>query len=179
MHSLPAARHLLALRLPEVDLLFGDLRNRYNASPERSFGAHIAIRSNWPPHSGGADENLQFLTSVCTFTAPFEIALARVGYFRSTVYLAPEPTGPIARLETRVSKLFPSDRSEAQPFMPQVSIAKGLLPHQAVTLGATLEQRIKQRGALTTMCSELSLMAFENGQWMTAERFVLGYAPRP
>lgn len=178
MHSLPVARNLLALRLPEVDLLFGDLRNRYNTSPERSFGAHIAIGSNWPPPSGGSEENLQFLASVCTFTVPFEIALARVGYFRRTVYLAPEPTGPISRLETRVSKLFPPDRSEARPFMPQVSIAKGLLPHQAVALGAALEQRIKQRGALTTVCSELSLMAFEDGQWMTAERFALGYVPR-
>ncbi|WP_284322047.1 2'-5' RNA ligase family protein [Dyella acidisoli] len=178
MHSLPAARNLLALRLPEVDLLFGDLSNRYKASSGHSFGAHIAIGSNWPPPGAGAEENLQFLASVCTFTAPFEIALARVGYFHSMVYLAPEPTGPISRLETRVSKLFPPDRSEARPFAPQVSIAKGLLPHQAAALGATLEQRIKQRGVLTTVCSELSLMAFEDGQWMTAERFVLGYVSR-
>lgn len=178
MHSLPAARHLLALRLPEVDLLFGDLRNRYNTSPERSFGAHIAIHPNWPPPSGGTEENLQFLASVCRFTAPFEIALARVGYFHRTVYLAPEPTAPISRLEMRVSKRFPSDRSEAQPFMPQVSMAKGLLPDQAVALGAALEQRIKQRNVLTTVCSELSLMAFEDGQWMTAQSFALGYIPR-
>lgn len=172
-HSL-VANTLLALRLPEVDLLFGDLRNRYDRSATRSFGAHIAIRAN--PSSPGewTSENISQLAAVCAFSSPFEIALDRVGYSLGAIYLAPEPTEPIFRLESRISQLFPVVRSVTHQVMPRVPIAGGLSPRQAVMLGMALENRIKQRGVLMTVCSELSLMTIDEGQWMTAERFVLG-----
>lgn len=170
------ANTLLALRLPEVDLLFGDLRNRYDRSATRSFGAHIALRANPTSPGDWTDENLRRLAAVCAFSSPFEIALAHVGYSIGAVYLAPEPTEPIFRLESRISQLFPVVQSVARQVMPRVPIAGGLSPRQAVMLGMAVENRIKQRGILMTVCSELSLMTIDDGQWMTAERFVLGEA---
>lgn len=165
---------LLALRLPEVDLLFGDLRNRYDVYEARSFGSHIAIRANHSSSHEWTAENLRSLSAVCAFSSPFEIALARVGYSLGAVYLAPEPTEPIFRLESRISQLFPVAQSAIRQVMPQVLMATGLSPRQTVMLGMALENRIKQRGALMTVCSELSLMAVDKGQWMTTEKFALG-----
>jgi 2'-5' RNA ligase len=173
-----AARTVLALRLPEVDLLFGDLRHRYGTSLKHSFGPHIAIRNNFTLPGGGTADTIQMLAAACTFTAPFEIALTRVGYFRSTVYFAPEPTGPIHRLETRISQLFPPSPMDVRRFKSHVVMGKGLLPPQAVTFVTALEHRIKQSGALLTVCSELSLMSFEDDQWNVINRFVFGNVVR-
>ena len=176
MSNLSVANTLLALRLPEVDLLFGDLRNRYDVSTARSFGCHIAIRPNHPSSGEWTEESLGLLAAVCAFSSPFEIALARVGYSLGAVYLALEPTEPIVRLESRISQLFSAVQSVTRQVMPRVPIAGGLSPRQTVMLGMALENRIKQRGVLITVCSELSLMTVDDGQWMTAEKFALGEA---
>lgn len=176
MHNLSSGNTLLALRLPEVDLLFGDLRNRYDISKARSFGSHIAIRTNQPSSHEWTAESLRLLSAVCALSSPFEIALARVGYSLGAAYLAPEPREPILRLEYRISQLFPASQSEMRQAMPRVPMATGLSPRQTVMLGMALENRIKQHGALITVCSEVSLMTIDRGQWVNAEKFALAGA---
>ncbi|GLQ45455.1 putative phosphoesterase [Dyella lipolytica] len=171
---------LLALRLPEADLLIGDLRDKHDPSARRSLGAHITIWFDWKPADQVSEADLSCLAELVATTAPIDITLRHVGYFHGVVYLSPEPALPLHELERRIRAVFTrEDRERPRPYVPHVTIGRKLSDETARLVGQEVERRILKGGALVTRCDRLSLLVLQNSHWVPQASFRCGGGVNP
>jgi 2'-5' RNA ligase len=116
------------------------IRQRYDRNVRR-WMPHITLLYPFAPRST-FDDVAPLLSATCSGLVPFSITLARFRSFthgrrRATLFLVPEPTEPLAALQTRLWEALPAyddTRRHANGFTPHLSVGQAQSAGEARTL---------------------------------------------
>jgi 2'-5' RNA ligase len=164
---------LLALMLPDADLVIGDLRDQHDPSAKRDLGAHITIRFDWLSANRITATDHDCIASICASTPTIVVTLARVAEFPRVVYLEPEPAAPIEALAKRIAERYPA-RADDHPFKPHVTVGRKLPGEDVKRIRNLASTRLVQQGNVTTSCNELTLLISRNGKWVRQRDYPFG-----
>lgn len=110
----------------------------------RRWMPHITLLYPFAPRST-FDDVAPLLSATCSGLAPFSVTLARFRSFthgrRATLFLVPEPTEPLAALQTRLWETLPAyddTRRHLNGFTPHLSVGQARSPGEAQALLETL-----------------------------------------
>lgn len=120
-------RSAVTLPVPEAEALVGEWRQQYDESARTGVPAHITILFPFLPPDDLGTQDEERLAAVFADTPMCHFQLARVGRFRSVVYLAPEPGGYFQALTQRVWSLYPSTPPYGGAFpevVPHLTVAQ-------------------------------------------------------
>jgi poly(A) polymerase len=137
-------------------------RRRYDRHQAR-WMPHLALIYPFRPREEFAEAEALVLQA-CAATAPFAITLARLGVFpytdrSSTLWVAPDPPGPVSALQQALQRVFPDcDDVARHPdgFTPHLCLGQTFGPRQVDERLAELRAAWKP---LSFQVRELSLLA--------------------
>lgn len=101
---------VLAIVVPELDEVVRERTRHYDPSyvsaDHRFVHAHVTVHAPWVDTPTGDD--LATISSIAAATERFEITFTDLAEFPDgTIYLRPDPPGPLRRLSDRVAVAFP------------------------------------------------------------------------
>jgi 2'-5' RNA ligase len=164
---------LLALLLPDADVVIGDLRDQYDPSTRRGLGAHITIRFDWLSANRITSVDHDCIASICASSPTIVVTLAKVAEFPRVTYLEPEPAGPIEALAKRIAERYPA-RTDDHTFKPHVTVGRKLPSEDVKRIGNLASTRLVQRGNIVTSCNELTLLVSRDGKWIRLRDYPFG-----
>jgi 2'-5' RNA ligase len=166
----------LVLLMPVTDRVVERWRQRYD--PVASFGmpAHVTVVYPWKPAVDITAADHAALRRLSGSLPGIEVTFERFGRFERTLWLDPQPAGPIVDLVERVVTEWPEYPPFAGAFarvVPHLTLADGRDPETLTDVVADVEARLPLRESTR----HLSLMRFDAGRWEVAAEFP--FAPRP
>jgi len=163
----------LVLRVPEAEPVVGRWRRQYD--PVTAFGvpAHITVLFPWLPIDEVTANDRAALVGICAGAAPLQITFARLGRFPRTLWLEPEPAGPITHLTEAMWQRWPAYPPYAGEFeesIPHLTVADQQDPDALRDVVSALESALPFHAAV----DELSLLVLRDGRWTLHSVFRLG-----
>jgi 2'-5' RNA ligase len=168
-------RAALVILVPEMELLVGAFRLKYDPTAADGMPAHITINYPFLPGIDPEDDLYQKLTDLFSKIEPFTITFGRSARFPGVLYLAPDPDTPLRQLIKMVAACFP----ESPPYGGALD---SIVPHLTVAYAEdkALESVERQLAALSREHLPLSvrvelvwLMDNRTGRWQKRKAFQL------
>lgn len=164
----------LILPMPEVEALVSRYRDKYDPSSAAGVPAHVTLLYPFlAPDAIGAAE-VTALTILFASSRPCDIAFTRCGRFDpKTLFLAPEPEGPLLDLMQRIAAHWP-----ACPLYG--GIYSDVVPHLTVSDSVTgemldrIEMAVASGLPVRARMAEAWLIENRTGRWEMRQRFALG-----
>jgi 2'-5' RNA ligase len=156
------------------------IRQRYSTGTDCSTPPHVTIvRTFWPSDLAPPESGMEImarLQAVQSQIRPFELRLGGVETFCSpkrVLYLAVEATEGL--LATRHKLLETLGLNDLRPFMPHLTLAKGLSQDQFEALLAQLKKTQWHRGRWSIQVDQLQLMrrTVDGSAWHCIQRIGL------
>ncbi|MGN6482699.1 2'-5' RNA ligase family protein [Luteibacter sp.] len=162
------SRTLLALLVPDVESLVGDLRSRLDPAAKLGLGAHFTVLYPFYDSEDITKAHLETLDVVAAMRRPLLFSLDHVGTFPSTVWLAPAPDAAIVELAHALEHAFPGRPATGRTFerfVPHLSVARNLRrAAEREMVVRDLERRVRG-GTTLCRCTELHVMGRNSGGW--------------
>ena len=125
----------LVLRVPEADPIVADWRMKHDPSAPLGMPAHVTVLFPFMPIEHIGTDVVAKLESLIPLHDVFDISFDDVKRFPGTLWLAPEPAGPIIALTEALQRGFPDYPMYGGAFaeiIPHLTVAQGdtdLLDH--------------------------------------------------
>jgi 2'-5' RNA ligase len=173
-----APESTLVILVPSAEATVGKLRRKLDRSAAWSVPLHITVLYPFAAPGSMSEELLVRLGAVLSGCAPFDFALAEIGWFDERVmYLAPTPREPFVELTNRIVSEFPEHRPYGGAYddvVPHLTIGEGVRPARLRRAARRVEPRLPIKAGASEVC----LMAPDgSGRWSIERRFRLGDAP--
>lgn len=172
------SRTLLALLVPDAEPWVGELRARYDPSAKLGFAPHITLVYPFFDSEDLSASRLRRLDDVAAMHSGLVFGLDRIATFPSTVWLAPEPSAPIAALAAALEAAFPKRPHATREFghyVPHLSVARNLRGEDAVAeMTLQLASRLPLPGTVSYACQELHVMRRDGQGWRSVHAAPLG-----
>lgn len=165
----------LVVKVPEAEAMVGALRARFDATAQLGVPAHITILFPFMPPDAVTPAVLQRVQAALDCVPAFAYALASVGRFDETAFLAPTPPEPFIRLTAAVAAQFPE-------FPPYGGRHQGMVPHLTVAHGSAcdaalaatdLQAQLPAGAGIRAWCGSVSLLENASGRWKDMHAFDL------
>src|SRR5688572_29643564 len=166
----------LVILVPEVELIVGAFRTRFDTSAIAGLGAHITILAPLIPPASLSQTDVSDLRTLFADHPAFEFSLVGLCGFPSALYLAPDPLTSFDALTEATAARFPQHPPYGGAFASPV-------PHLTVALQPPAEDLEAVAGSVLTAtalhlpiaCSahEVELVFRRNDRWSVQERFAL------
>ena len=161
------ARTLLALLVPEADVVVGSFRDVYDPSARRGLGAHITLIYPFIDSELLTPGVLARVREVAADIPAPMFRLSEVDTFPSVVWLAPEPARPIVQIASALERAFPDHPKGGgafPEFVPHLSVARHVQQEQAAVIHE-LQARLADYGPIYGWCECMTLLVNENRRW--------------
>jgi 2'-5' RNA ligase len=165
-------RSAVVVPVPEAAAAVDRWRERTcEAKPSTGVPPHVTLLVPFVAPAEITDDVIAELRDVLAVPA-FPLELRELRRFPGTLYLAPEPAAPFARLTAALGRRFPGCPPYGDPSLaviPHLTVAQGddaLLDRAAAEVTSALPLRAEIRETL--------LLEHDGARWQVRERFRLG-----
>lgn len=163
------------VRVPSIDGVVADLRNRFDSTAVPGVPAHISVLVPFmDPGKVTAGVLAAAQQALCEVPS-FEFKLGQVGRFPATAYLAPEPAAPFIAMTQALVRRFPAFPAYAGEFcdvVPHLTVAHGD-SQQAAAAAGELKERMRSTGPIAARCTSVVLLENASGRWRPMHEFAL------
>jgi 2'-5' RNA ligase len=167
----------LVLRVPEVDPVVDRWRGRYDPVAALGVPAHVTVLYPWISTALLTGDDVAAITAIAAASEPFELTFARVGRFPGTLWLDPQPGGPILALIAAVSARWPDYRPYGGTYgdqpVPHLTVADKTDPAALGHVVDDLERSLPVRSRI----AELSLVVRRADGWVLERAFPFSAQP--
>ncbi|HSV50504.1 MAG TPA: 2'-5' RNA ligase family protein [Burkholderiaceae bacterium] len=169
------AKSAFVVKVPQAELLVGDLRHRFDATAILGVPAHITVLFPFMDPESITPAIVENVQQAFHRMVAFPFALKTVGRFPTTAYLVPEPSAPFVAMTEALVAAFPS-------FKPYEGEHLGVIPHLTVAHGnaseadsaeAELGIRLGSFGPVVAECASVVLLENSSGRWKEMHAFPL------
>ncbi len=164
----------LILVIPEADPLVSKWRALYDPSAREGVPPHVTVLFPFKPHDEIDTVCTSELAAIFAREPAFDIAFRSLDRFSDTVFLVPEPAGPVKRLIAALGAGFPD-------YPPYGGIHAEVVPHLTVAQGTERvledvagELRRAMTAPIRSRVEFCALYSSDGADWREKTRFPLG-----
>ena len=167
----------LVLLVPDLEPLVGRWRERYDPVTAYGMPAHVTIVYPWKSAAAVTRSDRTALSELAQSQPPVELSFAGFGRFDETVWLDPQPAGPILTLIEAVVARWPDYPPYGGQFavvVPHLTVSDRRDPDSVEHVVEDVQPKLPR----TTTVPELTLMRCASGRWLVDSRYPFaGAAP--
>ena len=167
----------LVILVPEAEVFVERTRQRYDPSAAIGMPAHITINYPYLPGERVYAETIDQLRVLFSRFPPLRFKLAEARRFFDTVYLAPEPAGPMMDLIRAVAVRYPQSPPYGGMFaevVPHLSLAQSENEAELELVLREFAPGSEGKLPIEATADGVWLMDNQNGRWQKRIAFRLG-----